>query len=678
MIDTDNILNFWFPNNKFNEFWFNHEKDQYIINNYKELLDEFSGYSISKILDYIETSKDKKNTVLSIVILLDQFTRNIYRYKTYTMNDKLCLQLVNHFYELNYHKLYPVNEWVFFMLPFRHTKDKKYLDLVLKELSTISPSTEYDKVILAKFKKATLKDYSSITSDIIIIEGSDKHQSYFDFSKYKNIITHRKESMHPITRICMLDREDYPMDNFNREQYDILSKHNLYQNLRDYIDIYCKDGIIGVSLSGGVDSMVLVTMLKYMELYENHRLKIYCIHIDYANRSTSDTEVEFITKWCCDILGYPLFIKKICHMKRGEIDRLFYETESKNIRFNTYKYAMESYSTSTGIMLGHHKDDLSENVFMNIIRNNDLLDLYTMTEHSFINNVNILRPMLKDVKNDIYDISELLNVPYLIDTTPENCLRGMIRRTIYPTFDMMDPRISDNIVNIGKQSTQWGNIVNNMIIIPLLESIEDNKYGFSFDYNDNMNNMPVTFWCKLLSRIFHERGVKMMSHKNVCKFVTWLTGPKSRKSHTYMNNERCLLPTSNGYFIFYNKKKLWFVWAELCKKTNYKYKLDMTINEIDDIFVDKWKISVRRVKNDDIDDGNGIQIKDILNGKFKVYYKCPSKHPYISYSCGQLSKSFSDVKCDITKYIPKIGVDKYLWDNKDDWGLYEFRYDCQI
>ena len=35
----DKIIKFWFPNNQFQNFWFDNTKDEYIINNFKDILE---------------------------------------------------------------------------------------------------------------------------------------------------------------------------------------------------------------------------------------------------------------------------------------------------------------------------------------------------------------------------------------------------------------------------------------------------------------------------------------------------------------------------------------------------------------------------------------------------------------------------------------------------------------
>ena len=59
------ILDFWFPNNDFQNFWFDKSVDEYIKNNYYDILKTFE----SKILDYNILTDFQ---ILEYIIILDQ------------------------------------------------------------------------------------------------------------------------------------------------------------------------------------------------------------------------------------------------------------------------------------------------------------------------------------------------------------------------------------------------------------------------------------------------------------------------------------------------------------------------------------------------------------------------------------------------------------------------------
>ena len=160
---------------------------------------------------------------------------------------------------------------------------------------------------------------------------------------------------------------------------------NFIEQLRQKLP-ECKKYV--VSLSGGVDSMVLVSILKYLNF------DVIAIHINYNNRFESYHEQLFLQKWC-GINQIKLYVKEIKHIDReSSSNRSLYEEETTKIRFDFYKYVLDKENCES-ILLGHHKDDIVENIFTNVCRGRNILDLKVIQECNVINNVKIGRPLIK-------------------------------------------------------------------------------------------------------------------------------------------------------------------------------------------------------------------------------------------------------------------------------------------
>ena len=76
------ILSFWFPNKKFQAFWFDKSVDNIIRKKYQTLLHELME-DIDNIINDLDIelfdTQERRNYIIAVVIMLDQFTRNIYR-----------------------------------------------------------------------------------------------------------------------------------------------------------------------------------------------------------------------------------------------------------------------------------------------------------------------------------------------------------------------------------------------------------------------------------------------------------------------------------------------------------------------------------------------------------------------------------------------------------------------
>ena len=149
--------------------------------------------------------------------------------------------------------------------------------------------------------------------------------------------------------------------------------------------------------------------------------------MNYNNREESKLEEDFLREYC-----NKRDITFICHsfdFKRGSIKRNDYETITKKIKFDLYKKTLEQYKID-GILLAHHKDDIIENIFTNFCRGDNFLNLSVIKESNMIMGVNIIRPLIKHYKQDIYDYAHFYEIPYFLDTTPDWSVRGKFRQKI--------------------------------------------------------------------------------------------------------------------------------------------------------------------------------------------------------------------------------------------------------
>ena len=121
-----------------------------------------------------------------------------------------------------------------------------------------------------------------------------------------------------------------------------------------------------VSLSGGVDSMVLITIIHYLGYH------VIGVHINYNNRIETTEEEQFLEFWC-NKNSITLYKKSINEIKRSQSKRSDYEIITKNIRLDFYKEIMKKECDL--ILLAHHKDDIVENIFANVCRGRYILDL---------------------------------------------------------------------------------------------------------------------------------------------------------------------------------------------------------------------------------------------------------------------------------------------------------------
>ena len=299
-----------------------------------------------------------------------------------------------------------------------------------------------------------------------------------------------------------------------------------------------------ISLSGGVDSMVLTTILKYLGL------EIIAIHINYNNRKESSKEQQFLEYWCYNN-NITLNTKVITDIKRCNGKRSDYEYQSKKIRFDFYKEIIDKENIPF-ILLAHHKDDVVENIFANVCRGRYILDLAVIKEQSVINDVNIMRPLINYYKEDIYSFAHIYQVPYFKDTTPDWSVRGKYRNKIYPLLEnTFSDSIKNNLFALSKQSHDWNVLISEKIIDPYINSIKFLNSSCYFNI-ENYQNYPICFWNVILMKIFYYYDKNCPSRKAINVFMNAIKS----------DNSNCFISLSDSC---------------LCKKENYNIIIDFKI-----------------------------------------------------------------------------------------------------
>lgn len=373
------------------------------------------------------------------IIYFDQFYRHFCRHGLITENDvteqrQHIIEIIKAYWKLL--KDFDEVEIIFAMMPFKHLK-------------------QYDFIF----------DYLHnhwLPTDKKIIDFPDLQMFYIDTYKKAftletvraNLITKHKLLTYDASLICDYYPEHILSGTLNPSTADKL------------LPLLKTDKKIIVSLSGGVDSMVMLTLLKY------NKVDVSAVHIVYGNRNESEHEYRLLAEFC-DRLSVPLFVYRIKWLRRGEIDRQFYEDMTRDLRFATYYAASEG---EPCVMMGHIKDDVVENIWTNIAHCHHLGNLKKMEPEEVQIGVRIMRPLLSVDKADIYKVSEEIGIPYFKNTTPSWSNRGKFREHFHAaTVAQYGVGIDAKIIEFAEAIQTQNKLLNMLLYDPIYNSFKDNK-----------------------------------------------------------------------------------------------------------------------------------------------------------------------------------------------------------
>jgi tRNA(Ile)-lysidine synthetase-like protein len=527
--DKKRISAIWLRNQ---ELWFNStsKTDEKV----KMLFESVKNFNFEPIAENARDSIDK-------IIFCDQIARHIYR------NDKKQ----NDYYHglavieskkglvRNYDLDLNAIEKCFYLLPLRHTSDPdEILFCINKAFNYLETDTNQ---IYLNFIKASLKSF----------------RKFYD--KWHRIDQVQWEELIPILETSFEPTQFNMDDPFVKKV-----KKNL---------IKLPEKII-VSVSGGVDSMVLLYVLKNIL----SKKEINVANINYNNRNNSHLESKLAFKWA-EYLKVPFRCRKIIEIQRSRDKhtlRNFYENYTRAIRFDLYKsfgeeYQSSEYQTSdsdddwdiisskekekekaTGVFLGHNQDDSIENIFRNISQEKNYSNLFGMTYLKEERGVLIYRPFLNITKREILAYAKAQGIPYTKDSTPSRS-RGRIRDELVPFLNNFDPNLIPGLMQMSEHLNDLSKLCYQEYYQKLI-----NKISYSENKAEGIipKDNTVTSWKIILKTISNYYKLPFLSNKSINNLI--------ERVNTLINSgESGKVNISKRYFIEIDGFKKVFVWHKL-------------------------------------------------------------------------------------------------------------------
>lgn len=508
------VLRFWFDGDQAETYrckWFPADGSERQKQTDDEVAQQFGALLKQAESGELEHWRESVDECVALILLLDQFSRHVYRDRSVeenevqrTRNDAHALEIVEQtLLPRRWHQQLPVPKFVFALMPLRHSPTPERLNDVLQKIEERKALQEKHADLLEKFRRTT-------TGRLQHLRGGPSEGGEIADEEI-------------LERAFMeTDESDMPRNRLYRAMDEYLAKMNAQEHSH-----------LAVSLSGGVDSMVVAYLLHKLQ-HKYGGFTIVAVHLDYGNRPESGAECDYVRRWC-ERFGIVFHVRKIDEVKRATTRRDDYERISREIRYSTYAEVMSTYNIP-GMCFGHHRGDVQENVISNMMKGLSLLNLNGMQASSIVNGVRIWRPLLDFDKDVIFEFAHRYGVPYFKDTTPKWSTRGKLRNHLVPLLrDMYGDGFLNNLSALGAESTQCAELVDSQVLAPIMRSVGTSEVAVWVDCG-LLSDQPLFVWKEVFRQVCHSiMGNSMVREKPLHELIQKLerleAGPTGKAKH---------------------------------------------------------------------------------------------------------------------------------------------------
>ena len=211
--------------------------------------------------------------------------------------------------------------------------------------------------------------------------------------------------------------------------------------MHDYSMLADGDQIL-IAVSGGVDSLVLAWLLDYWQKKAPIHYDLLAVYIDNGfDHSTS----EDVTKQLLQI-NVPFLIEKTDFWEKAATAE-----EEKSICYHcarlrrNHLFAMAEQKGFNKIAFGHHKDDILETFFLNLLYAGNLSTMVPR-QKLFEGRLSIIRPLAYLEKKEIRDIAEITGITPVKNPCPKDSdSKRQEARKILADLSDLDPKVKSNI-----------------------------------------------------------------------------------------------------------------------------------------------------------------------------------------------------------------------------------------
>ena len=266
-----------------------------------------------------------------------------------------------------------------------------------------------------------------------------------------------------------------------------------------------KDGArVLVGLSGGPDSVCLARILHELGF------EVVAVHCNFHLRGEESMRDERFVEALCQQWGWTLYKKDFDTAKYAQEHGMSIEMAARKHRYDWFRKVKEE-THAEAIAVGHHQDDNTETLLLNLTRGTGLKGLCGMQpKHD-----DVIRPLLCLTRQEILNYLQAQTQDYVTDHTnlEDAYARNKVRLDIMPVMENINQGASNNITSTIENLNEVQKVYQKAINEAISQCVEKRQNGEVFIHIEKLKEQPspISVLHEVLSPLdFNKAQLKQM------------------------------------------------------------------------------------------------------------------------------------------------------------------------
>jgi len=206
---------------------------------------------------------------------------------------------------------------------------------------------------------------------------------------------------------------------------------------RHYQSMVSNDNPLFVGVSGGIDSVVLIHLLR------SHGIPFSIAHVNYQLRGAESNRDESFVRALANHFSVPIYVQQFDTIHLAEEMKMSVQETARKLRYDWFK----TIAGSSYIATAHHANDNAETALMYFLRGTGIEGLTGIPGRD--TKRKIIRPLLSFTREQIQEYATAQKIEYVEDSsnTKNNYTRNLLRNIVLPEIEKAFPRTIQNILH---------------------------------------------------------------------------------------------------------------------------------------------------------------------------------------------------------------------------------------